>query len=297
MEIQGRRSRVLPRSRVDVISIGAPLTQVLRASCVLARYDSTLQLETRDGALWAITTRLNPAAMRIVVPILPDWRDDATVCACDGEIFSDGIELTWDASERFDPVPRQRTFSISQRACAARMMAVALAHTELPDALGFWDELSEVWTPLSLGLRERDESRLDVLVSCLVGCGTGLTPTGDDFLQALLVTLATGDDADRVACESLKHALMPHLSRTTRISRAFLEEAMEGWAFGAVKDVLDELPEVTQGRMNALLGIGATSGPAYAFGVLMGLSWKDNCTKENTEVTEPERIFSMFSMA
>jgi len=268
-------------SRIQAQSIGAPLTQVRRDSRVIARYDSTLQLETHDGALWAITSRFNPAAMRVVVPSLPAWRDGATVCVRDGKIFADGVELTWDANARFDPVPRQRTFSTAQRASAARTIAGVLARYQLPYALGFWDELSEMWAPLSLGLREGDWIALNALVLHIIGCGTGLTPTGDDFLQALLVTLSSGDAQDRAAFDSIKRAVTLHLSRTTRVSRAFLDEAMQGWAFGALKDVLDELPAVTQGKINALLGIGATSGPAYAFGLLMGLSWNENYLPQN----------------
>lgn len=277
---------------MDVISIGSPLIQDLRDSRVIARYDSTLQLETRDRALWAITTRPNPGARRVVVPIVPSWDVGARVRVRGEKIFGDGCELVWNASAQFEPVPRRRTLSADQRASAARTIADSLAREEVPDALGFWNELGKVWAPLanaiasdakqSLKTQANDffavtnvlcNNTLDGLVRGLIGCGPGLTPSGDDFLQALLITLSSGDAQDRAAFQSLASAVKPHLPRTTRVSRAFLVEAMQGWAFGALKDVLDGLPMVTQDKIDALLGIGATSGPAYALGILMGLSW------------------------
>jgi hypothetical protein len=279
----------LPITVVCAGSIGQPLAQRLIQSSehhIIARYDSTLQLETGDGALWAITTRFNPAAMRVVVPVLPQWRDGARVCVRAEKISGAGCEIDWGTSTRFDPVPRSRALSTSQRVSATQTIAGALAPHSLPDALGFWDELSAMWEPFAniiasdeaISAMTKDEGRrtnirLSSLVVRLLGRGPGLTPTGDDFLQALLVTLASGDAQDRAAFDVLRHTVTPHLSRTTRLSRAFLQEAAQGWAFGALKDVLNELPLVTQDRIDALLNIGATSGAAYVYGVLMGLSY------------------------
>ncbi len=272
---------------MDVISIGAPLARLFEdalESRILARFDSTLQIETRDGTLWAITARSNAGAMRIVAPIVPQWRDGANVRVRDGKILAGDVELEWNSRALFDPHPRVRALNATERRRAAQNIAGALARWQLPDALGFWNELSEMWGPFAQSIiplpsplaKGGGGDRLGEFVSRLIGRGPGLTPTGDDFLQALLVTVATGDEADRAAFQLLACAIKPHLARTPRVSRAFLEEGMQGWAFGALKDVLDALPLVTEDKLNALLSIGASSGPAYGFGILMGLSWDEN---------------------
>lgn len=266
-------------------SIGVPLAHFFERglqSHVVARYDSTLQLESDDGSFWTITTRPNPGAMRAVVPMLPEWSDGAIICVRDGRIIRPGVELVWDTSASFDPVPHKRSMTPAGRAHAARMIAGALARWQLPVAQGFWDELADLWEPLALSLtypatcltNRGTRDRIEELVLRLIGCGPGLTPAGDDFLQALILTLQSGDGQDYTAFESLVAAVGPCLYRTTRVSRTFLLESMRGWAFGALKNVLDELPQVTQGELDALLDIGATSGPAYALGVLMGLRCK-----------------------
>lgn len=268
-------------------SIGVPLACFFERglqSHVQARFDSTLQLESDYGSLWTITTRPNPGAMRAVVPMLPEWSDGAIICVHDGRITGPGFELALDTSESFDPVPHRRSLTSAGRAHAARMIAGALARWQLPVAQGFWDELADVCEPLALNLtypatylnNRGTRDRIEELVLGLIGRGPGLTPAGDDFLQALILTLRSGDGDDFAAFESLVAAVGPCLHRTTRMSRAFLLESIEGWAFGALKNVLDELPQVTQGELDALLDIGATSGPAYALGVLMGLRCKYN---------------------
>lgn len=265
-------------STIKASSIGAPLDQHLARHInarVLARFDSTIQLESEDGTLWAITAHPNAGAMRLVAPTVPFWRQGTVVRARKRRIFADGFELTWQSCALFDPQPQRRALTTAERLGSARSIADALTRQSLPDAFGFWDELSERWAPISVALRKRDGDTLNATISDLIGRGTGLTPTGDDFLQALAVTLQSGDDDDRTAFAALSRTVAPNLVRTTPASGAFLQEALHGWAFGALKGVLDALPEVTQETMNALLDIGATSGPAYAFGVLMGLTWNN----------------------
>lgn len=285
-----------------ILSIGVPLAHFFERglqSHVLARFDSTLQLESDDGSLWTITTRPNPGAMRAVVPMLPEWSNGAIICVRDRRIIGPGFELAWDPSASFDPVPHQRSLTSAGSVHAARMIAGALARWQLPVAQGFWDELADVWEPLALCLtypatclnNRGTRGRVEELVLRLIGCGPGLTPAGDDFLQALIVTLQSGDGQDYAAFESLVAAVGPCLHRTMRSSRAFLLESMKGWAFGALKDVLDDLPVVTQGRMDALLGIGASSGPVYALGVLMGLACdRQVSSPDSTALTEHLRI-------
>ncbi|MBI5653807.1 MAG: DUF2877 domain-containing protein [Chloroflexi bacterium] len=263
---------------MKIFSLGIPLARWLtrrHASRVFARFDATIQFESRDGLLWAITTRDNPGAYRAMVDALPDWAVIARSDFCDeaisalliGDCFAHTARN--DARVLWDPRPRSRTLHEYERVIAA--WEIALAMHDLPDALGFWDLLAENWEQIRDGLHQRDVAHLRGIFARLIGRGPGLTPTGDDFAQALLVTLRTGDAADRAAFRALARAIVPVLPNTTRASQQFLREALSGYAFGALKNLLDELPNLSPVTMQKLLRVGATSGHAYTLGVLMGL--------------------------
>jgi hypothetical protein len=162
----------------------------------------------------------------------------------------------------------------TERALAAQRIASVLSEWIWPEAQGFWDELAELWAPLCAALQPCDENLLCVCVMKLLGRGTGLTPTGDDVLQALLVTLRTGDAQDQQTFTLLKRSIESSLSRTTPLSQQFLCEAMHGWAFGPLKTWLDDLPVVNEKNVRLLLQVGASSGIAYACGVLLGLTYQ-----------------------
>lgn len=249
---------------IPVNTIGTPLAHHLasrRAFRVLARFDSTMQLEFDDGQLWAITTRANVGAFRAVVDALP---------------VGQNLILSYDASALWNPRPRRRALSMVERESAARALAAQIHARALPETRGFWDVLADDWGALAAGLRQRDAASLRATMARLIGRGAGLTPAGDDFVQALLVTLRTGDAHDRAAFHALARAVAPLIPRTTRASQAFLREALRGWAFGPLKDSLDALPGVPSALVRDLLRVGASSGAAYALGVLMGLAYESD---------------------
>jgi len=242
---------------MQILSLGIPLARWLTrgyASRVFARFETTIQFESRAGLIWAITTRDHPGAYRAMV-------DELDV----GQISN----LSFDHSARWDPRPRSRALDEYARVIAA--WEIVLARRDLPDALGFWDLLAENWDSIRDNLHQRDVARLRAIFARLIGRGPGLTPTGDDFTQALLITLRTGDANDRAAFQSLARAIAPLIANTTRASQQFLREALSGYAFGALKDLLDDLPNLSPVTMQKLLSIGATSGMAYLFGVRMGI--------------------------
>lgn len=248
-----------------MIILGTPLAAWLaqkRTSHVIARFDSTLQLDADDGQWWAITVRANPGAFRAVVPTLPDW-----------DVGQKGM-LSYKTCALWDPRPHRRVLTILEKQSATRALAEQLDETRFSETHGAWEIVAKHWDMLARALRECDEASLQKTMARLIGCGMGLTPTGDDFVQALLVTLQSGNVNDRVAFAALSNAVVSLLDRTTRTSRAFLDEALHGWAFGALKDLLDALPNASTGQVDALLKVGATSGAASALGVLMGLSYE-----------------------
>ncbi len=266
-------------------SIGEPLARWLDqhpVSRVAARFDSTLQLQGDDGQLWSITAHFNPGAHRVITPTLPAWTIDARAVAHNETLAADGFEVRWNSRALWDPRVKRRALKAEERQSAASVIAEAISGSldtatpagwDFAETHGFWNLLSDTWGVLACTLSRQDAVGACASAARLIGRGPGLTPTGDDFIQALLVTLQSGDDADRGAFQVLARAVAPLLPRTTRMSQMFLREALQGWAFGSLKTLLEALPDVSPKAVLDLLRVGATSGPAYALGVLFGLTW------------------------
>lgn len=264
---------------IQVDSIGEPLARWLgtnRASRVVARFDSTLQLQGEDGPIWAITAHFNPGAYRVVAPTLPIWHIDAHVVAHDETLAANGFEVCWNSCAFWDPRLKRRALKAEERQAAAGVIAELIRGWEFAETHGFWSLLSDIWGSLSSALHTHDLAGARASAARLIGRGHGLTPTGDDFIQALLITLQSGDDADRDAFRVLARAVTPLLPRTTRTSQMFLREALQGWAFGSLKTLLESLPDASPNAVLDLLRVGATSGPAYVLGVLFGLTWNSD---------------------
>jgi hypothetical protein len=277
---------------IEAKSIGEPLGNWLeqgQTSRVIARFESTLQFQGDDGQVWGVTVNNNPGPFRMVVPALPAWKlgtrvrcEPSTATASEanflpplrGSLAGPGFELRWDASALWDPRPNRRPLNADERLTAMQQLAELIEGLNLPEVHGFWDSLAEAWDSFTEALRHQDASTLQSMLRQLIGQGPGLTPTGDDFAQAMLVTLRTGDDSDRAAFRTLASAITAYLPDTTLMSRSFLEEALHGWAFGPLKTLLEALPEVPSEAVRQLVQIGASSGAAYVLGVLMGISYE-----------------------
>lgn len=280
----------------QAVWVGLPLAGWLvthPTSRVVACFKSTVLLQGEDGQpwgapcafrcaphtpLWAITVYPNPGAFRMVVPHLPTWTCGTKVEARAHTLGASETDICWEGSALWDPYVRRRALSATERYAARHGLAEIVSAWDWPEARGFWNLLADVWDPLAEGLCTQDRRRVQAILSRLVGCGPGLTPTGDDFVQALLVTLATGDMVDRQAFRRLAEAVTPLVPHTTPLSQMFLQEACQGWAFGPLKLLLESLPDVSPDTIHPLLTIGASSGPAYTLGVLFALTWQSPIT-------------------
>lgn len=78
----------------------------------------------------------------------------------------------------------------------------------------------------------------------LIGAGTGLTPSGDDAVAGVLLTLRSVGELDAV--DLLATDLPPLLPSTTSISAALLRAAAEGYAVPEVVTLIDLLAEQTE---------------------------------------------------
>jgi Protein of unknown function (DUF2877) len=100
--------------------------------------------------------------------------------------------------------------------------------------------------------------------SRLLGLGPGLTPLGDDVLAGLLVTLGALGAPRFAPLGATVRALAPE--RTTFVSAALLRHAARGECVPQLAALLTGAPRA--GAVDALLGVGHTSGAGLAIGVL-----------------------------
>ncbi|MCU1536543.1 MAG: hypothetical protein JWP82_894, partial [Humibacillus sp.] len=114
----------------------------------------------------------------------------------------------------------------------------------------------------------------------LVGAGRGLTPSGDDALCGVLLTLAAVDSAAaRSAHLAVRAAVTASLTRTTSISAALLAAAAQGYAVPDVVRLVTRWSAGGQSRaavgaadgadelLDRVLAIGHTSGRDLLSGV------------------------------
>lgn len=263
---------------------GTPLRRWVRACSpphvrVVARFDHTLLLEAPRGRpLLACTTRAYAGPFRLVVARLPQWHEGTTVAMTPTGLEGEGERIAW-PTNWWNPRPKPRTLTPDMRESAAADLALAIARFDPPDD-PFFEYLEAEWAHLLDAIHHYPVHTTEATLSPLVGYGNGLTPAGDDFLQAVLVTLASGDEQDRARFRIVWRALAHHLRATTPLAAHFLREAGAGWGYEPLNALLDGLPGVPFSRVETLAAVGASSGLAALWGVLAALSRETPSTPE-----------------
>ena len=146
----------------------------------------------------------------------------------------------------------------------------------LPDRLGFdtavWagaappvePDLALVWNEAAAAVRSGD---LASACRLLEGRGGGLTPTGDDALAGIML-VAASDRARRPALRQLARQ-----TRTSDLSRAFLEWSARGSSIQPAHDVLEAAASADRAGLaraaQTLSGVGASSGRALLTGLTL----------------------------
>lgn len=87
---------------------------------------------------------------------------------------------------------------------------------------------------LSDALRADDGARASAAAVRLIGLGRGLTPSGDDYLCGFFTLLAAAEQCGIAVPQALAvcvNAVLQNLDRTSRISGAYLKNALDGAYF------------------------------------------------------------------
>jgi len=264
----------VPRRQFDGV-----VHSVFPRACYIDCHSSLLTLAAAGVADGPTTLLLGPDGP-------PDLRTlfnagDGLRCR-DDRIHGRGVVLelaratTWRAS-------RPRSL-LDRRGTAAR---VAMARARLVDGRQKRSSVLDRSGVAAIAGVERACRRLDVAdalarIERFVGWGEGLTPAGDDYLVGLcaaLGALVQGHAARRAFLARMRGFVSAQCVRTTPISAHWLRLASRGH-FNA--DLLGALNALRAGRdahvarvaLDALMGVGATSGADALTGILSGfVAW------------------------
>ncbi len=115
----------------------------------------------------------------------------------------------------------------------------------------------------------KNYSKAALELSGLLGLGSGLTPSGDDFLCGVLAGLQLLGRENSNFAKLLRSEIQKHLKDTIDISAAFLSCALDGQYSLAVKQLYN-MPETAE-ILTAFSEIGHSSGTDTLCGVLYAL--------------------------
>jgi hypothetical protein len=270
--------------RTRLCSVGVwGLERLRKAGCgtVLAVFDRSLYLADASGHLMCL---LGPAAeagpLHLVAQTAFDCRSVAVATRwqlCRHCLYLGSLQFDLSEAAVWSPdkVELSRNTSPTDVAQLLRDAPVdSAAHAYLCNAditqLVDWRRVA---MPILRGLEDWIGGRSSQPdITQLVGLGPGLTPSGDDLLGAMLITLhTTGQQRLR---ESLSSDVSALLARTHPISAAHLDAALCGQGTAALHAVVAAL--VSSGTLPAelrarLVALGARSGWEMLLGVIIAL--------------------------
>jgi hypothetical protein len=166
-----------------------------------------------------------------------------------------------------------------QRLTSAEMCAEELFHANITQRKAVTERLGILIRALVEAARDLDTS-VEKNVASLIGLGSGLTPSGDDFLVGFLTGLrcTTGKSGERQKFLSELGKEVIHLScNTNDISSTYLFYATRGQVSSRLADLVDA---IARGKgtdyfwqtVEEALRVGHSSGMDTVTGLLVGLS-------------------------
>jgi hypothetical protein len=233
-----------------------------RAARVVHRGTDAVYLEVDGACLGILSTRATavPCAVRTALPVLPEalLRSDVAWVG-EGRLVLAGTEVV--VARTVDvTVPR---LGADRSAEAEQLLRECVA--------GRVDHVSDELPRAAVEALAGGDA---AAVPALLGRGGGLTPVGDDVLAGWLATAAATDrlDEDEPVAAAVAR-LAP--SSTTLLSATLLDCARRGEVIPEFRhlllDLAGEEPTGLRGSVDALLGVGHTSGAGLLLGTLLAL--------------------------
>lgn len=123
---------------------------------------------------------------------------------------------------------------------------------------------------------DNERSSLGDNVKSIIGLGNGLTPSGDDVLTGLILSLSMIQNSkSQIALKNILQSLKNISFDTTDVSVAMLSAAMEGMTRENIYRFIHELciSNIQNDTIDSIFSIGSSSGTDMSAGVVMGLRY------------------------
>ncbi|MEW9530345.1 DUF2877 domain-containing protein [Microbispora sp. NPDC049125] len=261
------------------IALREALESPRRPARVLASFPLAVYLEVRSEAEPYVIALVTGEAVRLPNAVVLAEPLDGVAPGDDGWVGDGVVEiggLAVGARRWWDPAPPLGAADPARLPAAlARLGEIRAGSPRRPG-------LDPAGAPAQLARGCLSGSLLDCVTAAerLIGLGPGLTPSGDDMLAGLLVTLrhlglaAGAPRAVWLAGWLAATVTYDARTRTTPISATLLHCAARGEASPEVTGVLRGLagPQPLEPAVNRLLRLGHTSGADMVWGMQIGLS-------------------------
>jgi hypothetical protein len=258
-------------------------------------FDNVVNVVLVDGRLCCLSSTMfedAPRTIRIDRGTWPRlaWRRDQQIRISRDHQHrgaSGEITISFEHAERWQPT----IADLSGIEAAHLDMALSVIDRNLPlrstgssFEIALADQVQQRVSLLEHALCHGDVVTVTKDASGLIGLGTGLTPTGDDVLVGLAVVAGADGTLLRAFLPALRLALggdRPLRSRTTAVSAAVLEEAVQGRGHQRLHELLAAIagPVIPRLReehpmtqaIDRVLAIGHRSGGDLLTGMRLGL--------------------------
>lgn len=259
---------------LQAISIDADLVAALGSGSVIAAHRRTCTLKTDAGELITLAAPELGNGPNAALVNHWSWQVGArfTPIGTTGLRFSRGPTLDWSQARRWSVVDSAPAFppkidnadallaALKQMPVTTGLLPVLLG---LPPVSPIQQALARQAAPLLAALPEPQAAQR------LIGFGPGATPSGDDLLAGLLLTLHYA----RYPAATLRG--IARNAQTTELGRALLRWAADGRAREDVllllRDLFNCSGSAALARLESVLHYGATSGADLVAGVAIGL--------------------------
>lgn len=270
---------------LTVRSISRPIWEAAphfpRNAHVLAIFKRSMDFTVNGDVIALVEPDLQNGPFHIVVSHIPQWNqpNDVQITIVDGNwsIGSWTLDLSlppliWEPNLQWDKMTWSQASLSHLRTLAGE--AADRRKGDTPFALAFDSNPPEMLQELRAALQDCAARRIREAVLKIAGLGPGLTPSGDDFLAGIMLSVhafayPSRDLAHRL-CTIIFETAAP---RTTKLSRAFLKAARDGMAHEHWHALLHTLViedlQAVQSAAARVLAFGETSG----LDMLAGFLW------------------------
>lgn len=291
---------------VQALSISATLLPILRAGSharVHSIFARALNLIVGEDRLLTLACHELGDAPDTVVVDAPHWRDSSLDPGTEVHLATQRIQIGANVEVRLQgaqPWQCRLPAWTTGSALARKHLPLALEHVRRCGRSFAWippllsDSLPDADAVVAATLRRRaqglcdavingDEARARQHIFDLIGLGSGLTPSGDDFVLGWLLVMSLAKGPCHGWSSVAAQAVQSATSRTHLISATALRHAVEGRARQLLVDLCEALLHGDEPQVHAALDhvirIGANSGSDIALGILRGFDLQLRATR------------------